>query len=77
MFIMIKTSGDMNLAVRIHLNCWEFILVGLECQYKQKGAVQTEPPPPEKIKQYFKSSRGVKTFFSIGKNKRAAHWNCP
>jgi hypothetical protein len=41
---MIKASGDMNLAVRIHLNCWEFILVGLECQYKQKGAVQTEPP---------------------------------
>jgi hypothetical protein len=35
----------MNLAVRIHLNCWELTLVGLECQYKQKGAVQFEPPP--------------------------------
>jgi hypothetical protein len=34
----------MNLSVRIHLNCWELILVGLECQYKQKGAVQFEPP---------------------------------
>jgi hypothetical protein len=34
----------MNLAVRIHMNYWELILVGLECQYKQKGAVQFEPP---------------------------------
>jgi len=35
----------MDVAGKIHLACWEFIFLGLESQYKQKGAVQFEPPP--------------------------------
>ena len=50
----------MDVAGKIHLDCWDLIFLDLECQYKQKGGVQFEPPPNEC------SSQGAVYNFSEG-----------